>query len=258
MNASEDVREIVRRRYAEAATRSAAGDHAQGAVETSCCGSAQVATTDEQGRVVFGAELYGPDAAEGAPDAAMAASLGCGVPTAVADLRPGEVVLDLGSGAGADVLISARRVAPGGRAIGLDMTEEMLELARRNAAEAGVDNVEFLQGYLEDVPLSDASVDVVISNCVLNLAADKNVVLAEAARVLRPGGRLAFSDVIADESMDETTKADMAEWTGCIAGALTNDEFTAALTTAGFTDIEIRLTHRVHTHAQAAIIRASH
>ena len=145
-----------------------------------------------------------------------------------------------------------------GVAIGLDMTAEMLELARRNAAEAGVDNVEFLQGYLEDIPLPDDSVDVVISNCVINLAADKNVVLAEAARVLRPGGRLAFSDVIADEDMDEATKADMAEWTGCIAGALTQTEFTNALTAAGFTDIEIRPTHRVHTHAQAAIIRATH
>ncbi len=205
-------------------------------VETSCCGPAPVATTDERGRVVFGAELYGPEA-QGAPDDAVAASLGCGVPTAVADLHPGEVVLDLGSGA--DVLISARRVAPGGRAIGLDMTDEMLELARRNAAEAGVDNVEFVKGYLEDIPLPADSVDVVISNCVINLAADKNVVLAEAARVLRPGGRLAFSDVIADEDMDEATRADMSEWTGCIAGALTQTEFTQALTTAGFTDIEI-------------------
>jgi ubiquinone/menaquinone biosynthesis C-methylase UbiE len=215
-----------------------------------------VSLTDTQDRVVFGAELYGPEA-EGAPGDAVAASLGCGVPTAVADLHPGEVVLDLGSGAGADVLISACRVAPGGRAIGLDMTDEMLELARRNAAEAGVGNVEFLKGYLEDIPLPDGSVDVVISNCVINLAADKNVVLAEAARVLRPGGRLAFSDVIADEDMDELTKADMAEWTGCIAGALTDPEFTEALTIAGFTDIEIRPTHRVHTHARAAIIRAS-
>jgi SAM-dependent methyltransferase len=143
MSAPENIRETVRQRYAEAATRSAAGDHERGCGdETSCCGAASVATTDEQGRVVFGAELYGPETAQGATEAALAASLGCGVPTAVADLHPGEVVLDLGSGAGADVLISARRVAPGGRAIGLDMTEEMLELARRNAAEAGVDNVE--------------------------------------------------------------------------------------------------------------------
>ena len=257
MSAAEDIRETVRRRYAAAATRSAAGDH-EGAlvVETSCCGPAPVATTDERGRVVFGAELYGPEA-QGAPDDAVAASLGCGVPTAVADLHPGEVVLDLGSGAGADVLISARRVAPGGRAIGLDMTDEMLELARRNAASAGVENVEFVKGYLEDIPLPDESVDVAISNCVINLAADKNVVLAEASRVLRPGGRLAFSDVIADEDMDAATKADMSEWTGCIAGALTQTEFTQALTTAGFTSIEIRPTHRVHVHAQAAIIRAS-
>jgi arsenite methyltransferase len=279
MSTPEEIREIVRRRYADAATRSAAGDH-EGAIvveasccgaaptattttdlpapaaETSCCGTAPVALTDTHGRIVFGAELYGAEA-QGAPDDAVAASLGCGVPTAVADLHPGEVVLDLGSGAGADVLISARRVSPGGRAIGLDMTDEMLELARRNAAEAGVDNVEFLKGYLEDIPLPDASVDVVISNCVINLAADKDLVLAEAARVLRPGGRLAFSDVIADEDMDEATKADMSQWTGCIAGALTKDEFTQALNTAGFTNIEIRPTHRVHPHAQAAIIRAS-
>ena len=259
LSSSQDIRESVRQRYAQAATRSAAANHERAlAVETSCCGGAPVATTGEQGREVFGAELYGPDAAQGAPDAAVAASLGCGVPTAVADLHAGEVVLDLGSGAGADVLISARRVAPGGRVIGLDMTTEMLELARRNAADAGVANVEFVQGYLEDIPLPDDSVDVVISNCVLNLAADKTVVLAEAARVLRPGGRLAFSDIIADDDMDEVTKADMTEWTGCIAGALTHTEFTDALTTAGFSDIEIRPTHRVHTHAQAAIIRATH
>ena len=247
MSAPEGIREAVRQRYAEA-----------GSSQTSCCGAAPVGTTDEHGLVIFGAELYGPEAAEGAPEAALAASLGCGVPTAVADLHPGEVVLDLGSGAGADVLISARRVAPGGRAIGLDMTAEMLDLARANAAAAGVDNVEFLHGYLEDIPLPDASVDVVISNCVINLAADKFVVLAEVARVLRPGGRLAFSDVIADEDMDEATKADMEAWTGCIAGALTHTEFNDALTTAGFTNIEIRLTHRVHDHAQSAIIRATH
>ena len=278
LGSAEDIRESVRQRYANAATRSAGADHAQAraaetsccggvqvattgqetlAVVTSCCGGAPVATTDEQGREVFGAELYGPEA-EGAPDSAVAASLGCGVPTAVADLQPGEVVLDLGSGAGADVLISARRVAPGGRAIGLDMTVEMLELARRNATNAGVDNVDFVQGYLEEIPLPDDSVDVVISNCVLNLAADKNAVLAEAARVLRAGGRLAISDVIADEGMDEATKADMTAWTGCIAGALTQSEFAGALMDAGFTDIEIRPTHRVHTHAQAAIIRATH
>jgi SAM-dependent methyltransferase len=190
------------------------------------------------------------------PEAALNASLGCGVPTAVADLHEGETVLDLGSGAGADVLISARRVAPAGKAIGLDMTDEMLELARANAAEAGVENVEFVKGYLEDMPLTDASVDVVISNCVINLSADKRQVLREAARVLRPGGRFAVSDVLAGPDMDEQTRSDMSAWTGCVAGALTEHEFRNVLTDAGFEQIEIHETHRVHQHAAAAIIRA--
>ena len=241
--APEDVRETVRARYAAAATT------------TSCCGTAPAdLTTDATGAPVFGAALYNGDEAA---EAALVGSLGCGVPTAVADLHPGETVLDLGSGAGGDVLISARRVGPTGRAIGLDMTTEMLELARANATAAGVSNVAFLHGYLEEVPLADDTVDVVISNCVLNLAADKTVVLREAARVLRPGGRLAFSDVIADDDMDETTKADMAAWTGCIAGALTETELRTGLAAAGFSGVEIRHTHRVHTHAQAAIIRAT-
>jgi arsenite methyltransferase len=244
-SAPEDIRETVRARYAAAAT------------STSCCGGAPAnLANDAAGTAVFGSSLY--DSTEAGPDAAaLAGSLGCGVPTAVADLHPGETVLDLGSGAGGDVLISARRVGPTGRAIGLDMTTEMLELARANATAAGVSNAEFVQGYLEEIPLPSDSVDVVISNCVLNLAADKSVVLTEAARVLRPGGRLAFSDVIADAGMDAATKADMAAWTGCIAGALTETEFVAALAGAGFTDVEIRPTHRVHTHAQAAIIRAA-
>ena len=243
-SAPEGVRETVRTRYAAAATA------------TSCCGSAPAdLKNDADGTAVFGASLYAGDEA-GQDAAALVGSLGCGVPTAVADLHPGETVLDLGSGAGGDVLISARRVGPTGRAIGLDMTTEMLELARANATAAGVSNVEFLQGYLEEVPLPDDTVDVVISNCVLNLVADKTVVLREAARVLRPGGRLAFSDVLADEGMDEATRADMAAWTGCIAGALTEAALTAELTAAGFTQVEIRPTHRVHTHAQAATIRA--
>ena len=186
----------------------------------------------------------------------MLASLGCGNPTAVADLHEGETVLDLGSGAGADVLISARRVGPSGRAIGLDMTDEMLALARENAAQAGVENAEFRKGYIEEMPLPDGAVDVVISNCVINLSADKPRVIAEAARVLRPGGRLAVSDVIADPDMDAATRADMAAWTGCIGGALTEAQFRAVLQDAGFEDIEIRATHRVHEHAAAAIIRA--
>jgi arsenite methyltransferase len=240
----QDIRESVRQRYAGAARRAAEQFAAPVAL----------AEADEAG--LFGATLYDADETAGATDAAVNASLGCGVPTAVADLHEGETVLDLGSGAGADVLISARRVGATGKAIGLDMTDEMLALARANAAEAGVENVEFLKGYLEDIPLPQASVDVVISNCVINLAADKRVVLAEAARVLRPGGRFAVSDVIADEGMDDATRADMAQWTGCIAGALTEAEFRAALADAGLTDVEIRPTHRVHEHAGSAIIRA--
>jgi arsenite methyltransferase len=236
-----DIRETVRERYARAARQASSGE--------GCCGSS-VGCSDE-----FGSALYGAEAGE-APQEAVAASLGCGVPTAVADLHPGETVLDLGSGAGADVLISAGRVAPGGRAIGLDMTDEMLALARANAAAAGVENVEFVKGYLEEIPLPDASVDVVISNCVINLAADKRVVLAEAARVLRPGGRFAVSDVLADDDMDAATRADMQQWTGCIAGALTEAEFRAALAEAGLVDVEIRPTHRMHEHAGSAIIRA--
>jgi arsenite methyltransferase len=251
-----DIRESVRERYAAAATaideRRSSGC---GSGNGPCC-SSDVALTDEHGTQVFGEALYSGGEAEGASEAAVAASLGCGVPTAVADLKGGETVLDLGSGAGADVLISARRVGPTGRAIGLDMTDEMLALARRNAAEAGATNVEFRKGYLEDVPLPDGSVDVVISNCVINLSGDKIVVLREAARVLRPGGRFAVSDVIADPGLDGATRADMVKFTGCIAGALTREEFERALEGAGFMNIEIRETHRVHEHASSAIIRA--
>jgi ubiquinone/menaquinone biosynthesis C-methylase UbiE len=212
--------------------------------------------TDATGEAVFGSALYDDAEAGKAPEAALNASLGCGVPTAVADLHEGETVLDLGSGAGADVLISARRVGPNGKAIGLDMTDEMLSLARVNAAQAGVANVEFVKGYIESVPLPDGSVDVVISNCVINLSADKPAVLREAARVLRSGGRFAVSDVIADDDMDEVARADMAQWTGCIAGALTRSEFERALADAGLEGVEISETHRVHEHAVSAIIRA--
>lgn len=242
-----EVRDAVRDRYAAAAK--AAAEKAQ---SSGCCGPVEL--TDEEGEVVFGGSLYGEEAEDAG--AAANASLGCGVPTAVADLHPGEVVLDLGSGAGADVLISAKRVAPGGKAIGLDMTDEMLELARTNAAEAGVENVEFLKGYIEEIPLADNTVDVVISNCVINLSGDKQRVLNEAARVLKPGGRFAVSDVIADEDMSEETRADMAQWTGCIAGALTRAEFETSLTAAGLVDIEINETHRVHDSAASAIVRA--
>jgi arsenite methyltransferase len=236
----DDVREQVRERYASAAHAADGGT---------------VRLTDEHGREVFGGTLY-DEQDTGEAHVALASSLGCGVPTAVADLHEGETVLDLGSGAGADVLISARRVGPSGKAIGLDMTDEMLDLARRNAEQAGVANAEFCKGYIEQIPLPDASVDVVISNCVLNLSGDKPQVLHEAARVLRPGGRFAISDVIADPDMDDATRADMQRWTGCIAGALTQREFKDALAAAGLSDVEIRETHRVHEHAAAAIIRA--
>jgi arsenite methyltransferase len=238
---AEQVREAVREKYAAAAVTA-------GGCGTACCSPA-----DDAG--MFGASLYA-ETGDDIPATAISASLGCGVPTAVADLHKGETVLDLGSGGGADVLISARRVGPTGRAIGLDMTDEMLSLARANAAEAGVENVEFVKGYLEEMPLGDATVDVVISNCVINLSGDKLQVLREAARVLRPGGRFAVSDVIADPDMDEQTRSDMAAWTGCVAGALTEAEFRAALHEAGLEDIEIRETHRVHERAAAAIVRA--
>jgi arsenite methyltransferase len=242
-----DIRENVRERYA-AAAKAVTGEGSCG------CGPTTGSPADETG--VFGAELYDKAGRGEVPDGAVNASLGCGVPTAVADLHEGETVLDLGSGGGADVLLSAKRVGPSGKAIGLDMTDEMLDLARRNAAESGVQNVEFVKGYIEDMPLPDDSVDVIISNCVINLSADKTKVLAEAARVLRPGGRLAVSDVLADEDMDEQTRTDMAAWTGCIAGALTREEFGQALESAGFAEIEIRETHRVHEHAASAVIRA--
>ena len=256
-----DIRERVRERYSAAATA------VKDATSTGCCGGdagcvsdaaftdPDMSNFDKHGNEVFGHTLYAGEA-EAAPRAAVEASLGCGVPTAVADLHEGETVLDLGSGAGADVLISARRVGATGKAIGLDMTDEMLELARANAADAGVDNVEFVKGYIEEIPLADDSVDVVISNCVINLSADKRRVLAEAARVLKPGGRFAVSDVIADPDMDEATRADMQQWTGCIAGALTREEFEEALEAAGLTDVEIDETHRVHEHASSAIVRA--
>jgi SAM-dependent methyltransferase len=235
------IREAVRERYAEAA---------KGA---SCCGSSAT-RPDEQN--VFGAHLY--DAADQAelPGAAKLASLGCGNPTAVATLHEGETVLDLGSGGGIDVLLSARRVGATGKAYGLDMTDEMLDLARANQREAGVENVEWLRGHIESVPLPDETVDVVISNCVINLSADKPQVIREAARVLKPGGRFAVSDVIADEDMDAATRGDMQQYTGCIAGALTRREFEDALSAAGLVDIEIQETHRVHEHAGSAIVRA--
>ncbi len=243
-----DIREQVRERYAAAATQVTRTDPGSG-----CCGPSD---TFDGGGEVFGAALYALGDREQLPDTATLASLGCGNPTAVAELHEGETVLDLGSGGGIDVLLSARRVGPTGVAHGLDMTDEMLALARENAREAGVENVEFHKGFIEEIPLPDRSVDVVISNCVINLSADKPKVLREVARVLRAGGRFAVSDVIADERMDAATRADMQAYTGCIAGALTEREFRRALLDAGLTDVEIRETHRVHEHAASAIVRA--
>jgi SAM-dependent methyltransferase len=244
---AEGVREAVRERYAAAAVEAHTRD-------ATCCGDAAL-ITDEQ-RQAFGSGLYENDDHDALPDAAKLASLGCGNPTAVAELNEGETVLDLGSGGGIDVLLSARRVGPTGRAYGLDMTDEMLELAQANQREAGVENVEFLKGTIEDVPLPEDSIDVIISNCVINLSADKRAVFEEAARVLRAGGRFAVADVVADPGMDEATRRDMAAWTGCIAGALTAEQFERDLAAAGFVDIEVEKTHRVHEQAASAIIRA--
>jgi len=224
----DEIREAVRERYAEAALAAASSSG------PGCCTTAEA----ECG--------CGPSSS----------ALGCGNPTAVADLHEGEVVLDLGSGGGEDVFISASRVGPSGQVYGVDMTDEMLELARRNQRQAGIGNVEFMKGTIEDVPLPDGSVDVVISNCVINLSADKPAVFREAARVLRPGGRFAVTDIVADPGMDEETRRDMAEWAGCLAGALTEDEFRRELEGAGFGDLEIRETHRVNDQAGSAIIRA--
>ena len=184
-------------------------------------------------------DLYTSDESSTLPPAATAASLGCGNPTALTDLRDGDVVLDLGSGGGIDVLLSARRVAPSGFAYGLDMTDAMLELARRNQTESGLVNIEFLKGHMEDIPLADESVDVVISNCVINLSADKAQVLREAFRVLRPGGRLAVSDVVVRGAIDPKVRASIEAWVGCVAGALDEDEYRSLLEQAGFTDLEL-------------------
>jgi arsenite methyltransferase len=245
------LKESVQAKYGEAAKRAASGETSSCCSGSSgCCG----ATTEAWDPIT--ADLYDEGQTAGLPAAALLASLGCGNPTALAELHEGETVLDLGSGGGIDVLLSARRVGPTGKAYGLDELDEMLAVARKNQAEAGVENVEWLKGEIEAIPLPAETVDVVISNCVINLSGDKHRVLGEAARVLKPGGRFAVSDVIADPDMDDATKADMAAYTGCIAGALTHQEFTEALTAAGLTDIEITETHRVHAKAGSAIVRA--
>jgi arsenite methyltransferase len=230
--AGDAIREQVRIRYAGAATRAAEGDQ---------CGSATFYPEDERGEL---------------PEGAVRASLGCGNPLVVADLNPGEVVLDLGSGGGIDVLLSARRVGPTGFAHGLDMTDEMLDLARRNAAEAGATNVAFHRGHIEAIPLPDASVDVMISNCVINLSADKAAVFAEMHRVLRPGGRIGISDVVAEDHLSPAERGLVGDWSACIAGALSRAEYTAGLTTAGLTDAEVTFTSPYAEGMHSAVIRA--
>jgi arsenite methyltransferase len=233
--AADEIREVVREKYAAAAR--AVAEEQSGAA---CCGPIEL--IDSEKTRVFGASLYDETEADGAPKSAVAASLGCGVPTAVADLYEGETVLDLGSGAGADVLISARRVGPTGRAIGLDMTDEMLELARANAAKAGVGNVEFVKGYIEEIPLPGGSVDVIVSNCVLNLSGDKPKVFREAARVLRPGGRFAVSDIVIRGPLPAELRQHAGLWAGCFAGALEEADYRARLEAAGFAGIEFQPT----------------
>jgi arsenite methyltransferase len=242
------IHDEVRARYAEAAL-AASTQRSDSAAQASCCGP--------DGTAAFGELLYEAEDRAQLPEAAVLASLGCGNPTAVAELRPGERVLDLGSGGGIDVILSARRVGPTGRAIGLDMTDEMLGLAVRNAAEAGVDNVEFIRGTIESIPLPAASIDVVISNCVINLAADKAAVFAEIARVLRPGGRVGVSDVVADDTLSPSERAERGSYSGCIAGALSFAEYRAGLAAVGLVDVSIEPTHAVADGLHGAIIKAT-
>jgi arsenite methyltransferase len=249
--AEADVRDQVRDHYAEAA-RAAGGGSSCCAPD--CCGPSESASAATA--AVFGDSLYGEADRNALPEAALLASLGCGNPTAVAELREGETVLDLGSGGGIDVLLSARRVGPRGIVFGLDMTEEMLALARANAREAGVGNAHFLKGHIEQIPLPADSVDVIISNCVINLSPDKPAVLSEAFRVLAPGGRLGISDVVADDELTPSERAERGSWSGCIAGALSRGEYLALLGEAGFEEARITFTHEVAPGLHGAIIGA--
>jgi arsenite methyltransferase len=243
---STDLREQVRERYAEAA-RTHADAQGCGCGDGGCCG-------DE--KASFGGELYDLEDRSLLPGDAVSASLGCGNPVAVAELHEGDTVLDLGSGGGIDVLLSARRVGPSGTVYGLDMTDEMLALAQRNAREAGVSNVHFLKGLIEQIPLPAESVDVVISNCVVNLSTDKPAVLGEVARVLRPGGRIGISDIVADDRLTPEDRAARGSFVGCVAGALSETEYRSGLEAAGLVDIEVERTHPVADGMHGAIVRA--
>lgn len=251
---ADDLRAQVRESYGAAAEAVCSGDTNSGVLTAAnCCGSSDSATTD----VIFGAGLYGSDDHSELPIQAVEASLGCGNPTAIADLRPGDRVLDLGSGGGIDVLISARRVGPAGFVYGVDMTDEMLALAEANKAKAAVTNVEFRKGTIEDIPLPDAAVDVVISNCVINLSVDKPAVLAEMFRVLAPGGRIGISDVVAEDHLSPIERTERGSYVGCIAGALSRREYLDGLAAAGFTDATVEFTHQVADGMHGAIVRAT-
>ena len=259
MSDTEQLREQVRQRYAASAlavtsqpapVSSDAGCCGAAAQGAGCCGGVEV----EEG---FGADLYDATDRDQLPAEAVLASLGCGNPLAVAELREGETVLDLGSGGGIDVLLSARRVGPTGKAYGLDMTDEMLALAEANETKAGATNVEFLKGHIEQIPLPAGTVDVIISNCVINLSTDKAAVFAEAHRVLKPGGRLGVTDVVADDHLTPADRAERGAYVGCIAGALTFSEYHNGLHEVGFTDITVEPTHQVADGMHSAIIRAT-
>jgi len=253
---AQELREEVRQRYAEAA-QAVAHQSADQSGGGGCCGTSDSAAAALQIDANFGSGLYTAGELSDLPAEAIAASLGCGNPMAVADLQPGERVLDLGSGGGIDVLLSAKRVGPTGFAYGLDMTEEMLQLARTNARQAGASNVEFLQGHIEDIPLPDDSIDVVISNCVINLSTDKPAVLAQMFRVLTPGGRIGISDVVAEDNVTPQQRAERGSYVGCIAGALSRSEYLDGLTAAGFTQATVDFTHETVPGLHGAIIRAT-
>jgi SAM-dependent methyltransferase len=250
------TRDRVRRRYADAAravSEGSATSCCEPDAASSCCAPAAEALVPADW---LGSGLYDAAETEGLPEEALLASLGCGNPSAVADLHPGERVLDLGSGGGIDVLLSARRVGPTGKAYGLDMTVEMLQLARRNAAEAGARNVEFLEGAIEAIPLPDESIDVVISNCVINLSTDKPAVLREMFRVLVPGGRIGISDVVAEDDVTPEQRAERGSYVGCIAGALSRQEYLDGLAAVGFTGASVEFTHVAAPGMHGALVRA--
>src|SRR5947207_2858750 len=254
MATTNELREEVRRRYAESARAVKDGTAGRGCGSGACC--ADDSDASAVGSQKFGDILYEAEQRGELPEAATLASLGCGNPTAVAELREGETVLDLGSGGGIDVILSAKRVGPTGAAYGLDMTDEMLALAQHNAADAGVTNVHFLKGMIEQIPLPANSVDVVISNCVINLSVDKPAVLTEIARVLKPGGRVGVSDVVAEDHLSAEDRAERGSYVGCIAGALSKSEFIAGLEAAGFEQVSVEFTHEVAEGMHGAIVKA--